>query len=82
MSNKTKNTKKNEEDPITIESYFKEYLDNKEVKLFRFVVHGYIKCKTPKRPMTAEIIIPEDICHGNIKEIDDWIFTIIEIPRK
>ena len=65
----------------TIEQFFNRVLKDNEVRMFNFVVHGKINCKTPKRPMTMEIIMPSDICHGNIKELEDWRFFGVAIPE-
>jgi len=65
----------------TIKQFFNRVLKDNEVRMFNFVVNGKINCKTPKRPMTMEIIIPSDICHGNIEELEDWRFFGVAIPE-
>lgn len=69
----------------TIGEYFKSVLDNKKCRVIKFYPYGtmYAANKKTKKPARITIAIPNDLGNTeNLKFLDDWMFTIVAIPRK
>ena len=69
----------------TIGEYFKSVLNNKECRVIRFFPYGtmYAANKKTKKPARITIAIPNDLGNTeNLKFLDDWMFTIVAIPKK
>lgn len=71
----------------TIREYFKDFLDDKSLFLFRMVYDGQSyagndKKGKAKRNTRVSIIIPREIAENNLKFMHDWNFIIIGIKRE
>ena len=69
--------------PITIRTYFKDYIDNKECRVLNFVLYGnsYGANYRTKKPARISIALSKEVCGENLKDLDNWVLKIIAIPR-
>ena len=85
VENKKAETKKADKiDYLTIEEYFREYLESKECRVIKFIPYGqsYGANKKTKKPARVSVGLPSEICDTNLKDLDNWILTIVAVPRE
>lgn len=69
-------------DYFTIGDFFKDFLEDKNCRVFNFSFDGQLTAGNQKRCTRVSIQIPREICDKNLKELDDWCLYGIAIPRK
>jgi hypothetical protein len=85
VENKKAEAKKADKtDYVTIGEYFSEFLESEECRVIRFALYGqcYGANKKTKKPARVSVRLPPEICDTNLKDLDNWILTIVAVPRE
>jgi len=67
---------------ITIKEMFEDVLDEPTVQIFRFIYDGDLCAANNKRTARVSISIPRTIVNQNLKDIDNFVFFGVAIPRE
>ena len=71
------------EDYISIGKYFKEFLDNEDCRVIRFMpIESWSANPKTKKQTRCKILLPKEICNTNLRDLDNWFLSIVAIPRK
>ena len=81
---KTETKKDDKIEFVTIEEYFREFLENKECRVIKFRPYGQMYAANPKTKKSARISIslPSEICNTDLRDLDKWSLTIVAVPRE
>ena len=69
---------------VTIEEYFREFLENKKCRVIKFSPYGQMYAANPKtkKPARISVGLPSEICNTDLRDLDKWSLTIVAVPRE
>lgn len=81
-NNKAETKKVDEIVYVTIEKYFREYLENNECRVIKFMPCGqsYSANKKTKKPARISVALPPEICGADLRDLNKWSLTIVAVP--